>query len=295
MDYFYKQHAEQFSFYRIPKALFTGSVFSCLSCEAKVLYGLLLDRMCLSSKNGWIDSQGRVYIIFTIEEITEALGCGDQKAGRHLRELEDIGLIERIRRGLGRPNLIYVKNFVTAFHKSQIKNRENHDSGMMIFTNQEPPKSPSSNTNLNNTELNNTDSLNSYPSDQSERIEGIDKMRDRDWYRNYFMEHLDYEVLLDIRPNEKEELEEILELLVDTCCLGRESVRIGGDEKSIETVRSCFMKLNDQHIQFVLDCMKKNNTKIRNIRQYLLTALYNAPMTMNNYFASWVARDAAGP
>ena len=102
-------------------------------------------------------------------------------------------------------------------------------------------------------------------------------------------------MLLEIRPNEKAELKEILELLIDTCCLGLKTIRIGGDEKPAETVKSCFMKLNDQHIQYVLDCMKKNNTKIRNIRQYLLTALYNAPMTMNNYFASWVARDAAGP
>ena len=292
IDYFYKQQAEQFSFYRIPKVLFTNPVFHRLSCEAKVLYGLLLDRMCLSSRNGWIDKTGRVYINFTTGKIMEAIGCGNQKASRLLNELEDIGLIERIRRGLGKPNLIYVKNFITDESESHIKKCENHTSGDVEITLPEPPKSHSSNTNLSNTELSNTDSLNSYPSDPSERIDAI---RDRDWYRDYFTEHLEYDVLLEIRPNEKAELKEILELLIDTCCLGLKTIRIGGDEKPAETVKSCFMKLNDQHIQFVLDCMKKNTTRIRNIRQYLLTALYNAPMTMNNYFASWVAHDAAGP
>ena len=112
-DYFYGAEAEQFSFYRIPKVLFTEERFRSVSAEAKVLYGLLLDRMSLSCKNGWLDKEGRVYIIFTIEEVMTALGCADQKAGKLLHELESkCRLIERKRQGLGKPNLIYVKNFV---------------------------------------------------------------------------------------------------------------------------------------------------------------------------------------
>lgn len=112
-DYFYGAEAEQFSFYRIPKVLFTEERFRNVSAEAKVLYGLLLDRMSLSCKNGWLDKEGRVYIIFTIEEVMTALGCADQKAGKLLHELESkCRLIERKRQGLGKPNLIYVKNFV---------------------------------------------------------------------------------------------------------------------------------------------------------------------------------------
>ena len=87
-DYFYGAEAEQFSFYRIPKVLFTEERFRNVSAEAKVLYGLLLDRMSLSCKNGWLDKEGRVYIIFTIEEVMTALGCADQKAGKLLHELE---------------------------------------------------------------------------------------------------------------------------------------------------------------------------------------------------------------
>lgn len=116
-DYFYGAQAEQFSFYRIPKALFTEPNFRELSTDAKVLYGILLDRMSLSLKNQWLDAQNKVYIIFTVEEIMDALNCANQKATRLMVELEkQAGLIERKRQGLGRPNLIYVKNFAATIN-----------------------------------------------------------------------------------------------------------------------------------------------------------------------------------
>ena len=116
-EYFYGAQAEQFSFYRIPKALFTEPNFRELSTDAKVLYGILLDRMSLSLKNKWLDAQNKVYIIFTVEEIMDALNCANQKATRLMVELEkQAGLIERKRQGLGRPNLIYVKNFAATIN-----------------------------------------------------------------------------------------------------------------------------------------------------------------------------------
>lgn len=116
-EYFYGAQAEQFSFYRIPKALFTEPNFRELSTDAKVLYGILLDRMSLSLKNQWLDAQNKVYIIFTVEEIMDALNCAKQKATRLMVELEkQAGLIERKRQGLGRPNLIYVKNFAATIN-----------------------------------------------------------------------------------------------------------------------------------------------------------------------------------
>lgn len=116
-EYFYGAQAEQFSFYRIPKALFTEPNFRELSTDAKVLYGILLDRMSLSLKNQWLDAQNKVYIIFTVEEIMGALNCANQKATRLMVELEkQAGLIERKRQGLGRPNLIYVKNFAATIN-----------------------------------------------------------------------------------------------------------------------------------------------------------------------------------
>lgn len=125
-EYFYGAQAEQFSFYRIPKALFTEPNFGELSTDAKVLYGILLDRMSLSLKNQWLDAQNKVYIIFTVEEIMDALNCANQKATRLMVELEkQAGLIERKRQGLGRPNLIYVKNFAATIND---KNCEKGDS-----------------------------------------------------------------------------------------------------------------------------------------------------------------------
>ena len=111
-NYYYKNEAEQFNFYRIPKVLFTDKSFSKLSVEAKVLYGLLLDRMSLSLKNDWIDSEGKVYIYFKLEDVQECMGIGKDKCIKLFAELDKgIGLIERKRQGLGKPTMIYVMNF----------------------------------------------------------------------------------------------------------------------------------------------------------------------------------------
>ena len=114
-DYYYGVEAEQFSFYRVPRLLIKDERFKGLSSDAKLLYGLMLDRMALSMKNGWLDDENRAYIIYTIENIREDLGCSKEKAVKVLAELDTgkgIGLVEKIRRGLGKPDIIYVKNFV---------------------------------------------------------------------------------------------------------------------------------------------------------------------------------------
>ena len=107
LDYFYGQSGELFSYFRIPKALFQDHRFRQLSTDARTLYGILLDRMSLSVKNGWLDEQGRVYIIYTVREVQESLCCAEHKAVKLFRELEDTDLIERKRRGLGRPSLTF--------------------------------------------------------------------------------------------------------------------------------------------------------------------------------------------
>ena len=155
-NYFYGPQAEQFAFYRISKALFTDPAYRGISPDAKVLYGLLLDRMSLSARNDWLDKLGRVYIVFTVEEVMAALCCADNKATRLLRELEGVGLIERKRRGLGKPSLIYVKNFAEV-PEQRIKNRENHDSVPAQTATLEAPKSRSNKTDKNNTDLSETD------------------------------------------------------------------------------------------------------------------------------------------
>ena len=116
LDYYYGIEAEQFSFYRVPRLLIKDERFKKLSSDAKLLYGLMLDRMSLSMKNEWFDDENRAYIIYTIDSIMEDLGCAKEKAVKVLAELDSvkgIGLVEKVRRGLGKPDIIYVKNFAS--------------------------------------------------------------------------------------------------------------------------------------------------------------------------------------
>ena len=124
-DYYYGSQADQFSFFRLPKLLIRDKRFKDVSSDAKILYGILLDRMSLSIKNRWMDDENRVYIIFKISEIMEEFDCSERKAVEMLAELDtssDVGLIEKKRQGLGKPNLIYVKNFVVSEEVSEEKN-----------------------------------------------------------------------------------------------------------------------------------------------------------------------------
>ena len=288
-DYFYGSQSDQFAFYRIPKVLFTEERFKALSTDAKALYGILLDRMNLSARNGWIDKKGRVYIIFTTEEIMEAMGCANQKATRLLSELEkDIGLIERKRRGLGNPNLIYVKNFIVRgnLQESHFLNHENHDSGGVKITDQESWKSQGNNTDKNNTEMSDTDLFFSADSRSEE-------MRTRGSYEEYFRDALEIDFLKQNNPGERDTLDGILDLIVDTCCANKPWILISGDKKPIEVVKSRFMKLNSSHIEYVLKCLSDNTTRIRNVNQYLLATLFNATTTISPYYRSWVNNDMA--
>lgn len=289
LDYFYGQEADQFTFYRIPKVLFTDERFRPLSAEAKLLYGLLLDRMALSQRNGWFDDQNRVYIIFTIEDGKAALGCAEQKIIKLLNELEKKGnLIERKRQGLGKPNLIYVKNFV----ESQIMNCENHNSGAVKTTTQELPKSQCNNTDNINTDFSDTDPFLPSELPATHRM-GADGNGDWQKYYQYFLEELEFDVLLERYPLQENLLHEILNLIVDTVCTRRKLIRIASDDKPVEIVRSQFMKLTAEHICYVVDCFQENTTNVRNVKQYLLTAIYNAPLTIDAYYTSRVSHDMA--
>ena len=286
-DYFYGGQAGLFSFYRIPKALFTDARIRGISAEAKILYGLLLDRMGLSVKNGWTDDTGRVYIIFTTEEIMEALYCADNKATKLMKELESCGLIERKRRGLGKPSLIYVKNFISESSEPRIQSRENHDSGTVKNATLESLKSRGIKNNQNNTDLSETVPFLSGAVAGME-YEGKD---DRTMYQEYFLRQLGFDVLMASYPEDEDMLREMLELLVDTVCSKRRFIRIAGDDKPAEVVKAQLMKLNSDHLRFVLMCLKENTTQVRNIRQYLLATLYNAPLTMSNYYTARVQHD----
>lgn len=290
-DYFYGQQSEQFSFYRIPKILFSQDKFWNVSTDAKLLYGILLDRMNLSARNGWLDEAGRVYIIFTIEEIKESLGCAEKKAVKLLDELEKKAeLIERKRQGLGKPNLIYVKNFISESVERQFLNCQNDNSATFQNTIQDLSKAQGNNTDIKNTDLSDTNSI--FPSDNCGKENGNEEYQQ---YYQYFYEQLGMEYLQKDYPYDVDRLENILKLIVETVCSKRQIIRIGGDDRPIEVVKSRFMKLDSEHIRYVLDCFKENTTKIRNIRQYILASLYNAPTTIGSYFDALVRHDMAQP
>ena len=261
LDYFYGQSSELFSFYRIPKLLFQDSRFQPLSTDAKTLYGILLDRMSLSARNGWLDKAGRVFIIYTVQEVQDSLGCADKKATKLLRELEEYGLIERKRRGLGKPDLIYVKNFSS-----------------------EPAKLRCNKTERNNTEVSDTDPIYSDENDW---------MSKRAQLEEYFLQSLEVDLLLRLCPDDEDTIYQIVDLLVDTCATNRKTLRIAGDDKPAEVVRSRFMKLNADHIHFVLKCLAENSSPIRNMKQYLLASLYNAPTTMQLSYQNQTNHDLA--
>ena len=384
-DYFTGMEAEQYSFYRVPKVLFTESCFKTLSCEAKVLYGLMLDRMSLSIKNRWLDSEDRVYIIFTVEEIAELMNCGTQKAVKLVKELDSsngIGLIEKKRLGLGKPNVIYVKNFIIREvpdqkptgncanlqseqedhkknadlqskqerHKecadlqqeaenkgktgislncenhhsgvvkttiqdygesqfqnsenhnsrmvettnpespeSQFQNSENHHSRIVEITNPECPKSQSNNTDINKTDISETEINQSYPITSGNSKRKKDVMEEMRAYREVIHENIDYQY------HAKEDVDELVELIIEVMMMPEDSmIRIAGVEKPVALVKSRFMKLNYSHIEYVLFCLNRNTTKVGNIKAYLLTALYNAPATINSYYQAEVNHDMYG-
>ena len=234
LDYFYGQSGKLFSFYRIPKALFQEQRFQNLSTDAKTLYGILLDRMSLSVKNEWFDKQGRVFIIFTIEDVKRALCCADNKATKLLRELENFGLIERKRRGLGKPSLVYVKNFSSDLSNERVQNRENHESGSPKNACQDPPKSRCNKNKKSKTERNNT---NPILSDE------LEKMKNRKLLEEYFSCSLEIELLLRLYPDDEDTIYQIVDLLVDTCDSKRKLIRIAGDDKPAEVVLSRLKKV----------------------------------------------------
>ena len=290
-DYIYDMEAEQYSFLRVPKVLLYHETYKHMSAEAKLLYSLLLDRVGISIKNGWVDDQHRVFIIFTVEEIQDCLNCGNKKAVQLMNELEDrVGLIERKRQGQGKPNLIYVKNFIRTIGEDGEKHFlkcQNDISGDVKMTLQEMSKSHSNNTELKETERNKT----SLPFLSEREGKGMEEYLSCE---SYFRGILNFESLLRDNPYDKEILEGILDLLVETCCSNRRTICIAGDEKPLIIVKNKLRKLKADHVTYVLDSLKENTTRIRDIKQYLLAALFNAPSTVASAYQAKVNYELYG-
>ena len=119
-------------------------------------------------------------------------------------------------------------------------------------------------------------------------------MRERESYREIILENIDYDILIQDEKLDRDRLDELVELMVDTVCSKRQTIRIAGDDYPAEVVKSRFLKLTASHIEYILDRMRENTTYVRNIKKYLLAALYNAPVTMDSYYTSLVSHDLYG-
>ena len=312
-DYFYGGESEQFSYYRIPRLLVTGHQFKNLSTDAKMLYGLMLDRMGLSARNGWYDEKGRVYIYYSLEEIMDDLNCGHDKAVKMLADLDTvkgIGLIERVKRGQGKPTLIYVKQFTTKAvpplpHPPATDESQSAESRSLDFGFSEVRTSDNQNSGLR--KIRSADfgksevpTYNNYPYgnylDKSylylsinQSNQPIDAM-DRNRCRTLVKENIGY---IAFSTQNRSEVDELVELITDALCSPQASFRIGGVQMKSQIVKERLSQLQQNHIEYVLDCMRKNTTQVRNIRGYLLTALYNAPTTIEHYYQAAVQHDLA--
>lgn len=336
-DYYYGIEAEQFSFYRVPRLLIKDERFKGLSSDAKLLYGLMLDRMALSMKNGWLDDENRAYIIYTVDSIMEDLGCAKATCVKIMKELDvenGIGLIEKKRRGLGKPDIIYVKNFstiddskpeektanadeITEVQEVNLKRSNNHTSRSSEIELQEVQNLEHQNFTMqtsrgskselaevqksapNYTDYNNTDMSYNNPINQSgepeQRTDKIDVMEDVNAYIELIKQNIEYEHHMKYDKRQDRDLyEELFEVICEVVCIKRKTVRIAGEDYPYELVKSKFLKLNSGHLEYVIGCMNDTTTKITNIKAYMVTALYNAPSTMNHYYQQEVQHDMYG-
>lgn len=279
--YFHRGESEQYAFYRTPKILFTDPEYETLTALAKVLYGVLLDRESLSDKNKWVDDRGRIFVYMTNKTICRLLHISDKTATKLLIELEKIDLIQRVRQGQGKPCRIYVKDFLDTEHVRRLTSNGS-DSELGVSSDPGSEVLRCNDNKLNDTESNNTDLIFS----ESRKGMGV-----RDQYRQYFTERLEIDTMKESYPYDEAVIDEILELILDTVCSTRETIGIAGEQRSMDIVKSRFMKLDAGHLEFVLQSMAENSTLIRNMKQYLLAALYNASLTMNNYYRSLARHD----
>ena len=331
-DYYYGIEAEQFSFYRVPRLLIKDERFKGLSSDAKLLYGLMLDRMSLSMKNGWLDDENRAYIIYTVDAIMEDLGCSKPTCTRIMRELDSengIGLIEKKRRGLGKPDIIYVKNFSSVPDEKEEKEPSNPDVSTEVkkfnFKKQKNLTSGSKESELqevkesdlkrerkltseskeivpqevkdffpNYNDMNYTNPIN-QSGNESKTEKRIDLMDDVNAYIELIKENIEYEHHMKYDDWQNKALyEELFEGICEVVCVKRTTIRIAGEDYPYELVKSKFLKLNSGHLEYVIGCMHDTNTKISNIKAYMVTALYNAPSTMNHYYQQEVQHDMYG-
>ena len=297
-DYFYGNEAEQFTFYRIPKILITSPHFKKISDSAKLLYGLMLDRMSLSIRNGWLDDDNRAYIFFTTNDVMEQMCCGTEKATKMLTELDSekgIGLIERVKQGQGKPAIIYLKKFYeledTArstklseiesqdFQESKVKTFENRKSGLSEIESLEFRKSKCNYNNINNTDINYI-----YPINQDNyNIQNSDTQTEEEWIDRYtktvdeIKTQIDYDYL--INHAERDIVDEVVNIMAEVMTVYRPKYKIEGDFIEYNAVVNKFRQITAQKLEICLLAYSRKIQRIKNPKAYWISTLYNIPLT----------------
>ena len=284
----------------------------------------MLDRVGLSVKNGWLDSLGRVFIYFVQKDVQKFLRCGHNRATAFMRELERFGLIERKRQGLGKPAIIYVKNF-SGSENGALENEGNEieekapavqqedASNKALFSASEGavqtartgqsrvpaegsldcPNWAANDTEKKETELSETNRILPQPprTDRESSRYGRNLMDEMRWFKEEIRANIDYEGLVWDYPCDSGIFDCYVELLAEACCAVRKTIRICGQDIPTAVVRSRFLKLDREHILYVRDCLCTTTSTIKNIKAYALAALYNAPVTKEQYYTSLASRD----
>lgn len=313
-SYYTSAQASQNAFFRLPRALYEKECFRGLSNDAKTLYALMLDRMSLSLANDWLDEDGKVYINYSLEDIMSTLNCGKTKAVALLKELDSesgIGLIEKKNMGIARASVFYVMNFVCeeeiseeevcsesmevdneAVDNSVSRVQKMNPEDTAVFENRTHacPENehgrvqnlnPNKN-NINKTNMSKTISSINHNQHENDEMEG---------YSEIIKENIDYDSLLLAHPYEQEMVEGIFDLILETVLSKNNEITIAGDVYPKNLVKSKFLKLNYSHVEYVIACLGKNTTRVRNIKSYLLASLFNAGSTISSYYKAEVNHD----
>ena len=301
-SYFYGEESEQFSYFRIPRLLVRSKRFKTLSTEAKLLYGLMLDRMGLSAKHGWYDELGRVYIYYTLDEIQTDLMCGHNKAVRLLAELDTgkdgFGLIERVKQGQGRPAKIYVKKFTTTDVPETPLSAPIPEVEILDLQKSEIPTSKGRKPRLQEVGFSDPSYLdNNYP-DSSYPDPSISpakppgdggRLIERWSLKERVRNQIEYDALCT--QYAAEDVDALVELISEVQSSTADAVRLGKEQIPIEIIKERFRQLTQMHVAYILDSLRTTTTQINNIKAYLLTALYNAPTTMGFFYSAQVRHD----
>ena len=278
LDYFYGSSGEQFRFYQIPALLLEDEQYRKIRDTAKVLYGILLSQMALSRKNNWIEKDtGRVYIHYNLSYLAQCMGHSKGTITRAMQELCEAGLLQRRRRGRGLPDVLYVMDFTSIHEKT--KKEEMTKEKQSDPVNKEEGK----------TEENKTEEKN--PSRLSDKKEIKSEISVTDIYRDLIKKQIDYPFLMERYPYDQNILEELLSVMTEAITSKRQYLRVNGENRAANEVQNRLKRIDVTHIEYILECVKKNTKKIINPPLFLLTALYNAPVTINTYYNALAAHD----